>query len=269
MWQNRYILLNNRAVTKRRLLSLGKRDYSPSLSLCIALKESPHETRPTTPKYLISILAKLGALEYTPILIYILIFSPGFQRVSSKQCGVKNLPAKTMSALQLPTLLCGTTESLLVTGKMLWPCVSKLSANLLALCLPPRSQAAHRLRLCLPESSVCLHTHTEGRLTWAVLFQGALCTLSCAVSFWCFSGTLLHFLFPFPLLHSCLYSTTEHLLPLQSLRNIWSDSCLMANNPEDWKNLFLTCHVNTSAPFPSSWYSRIPLNPFLVWCCIF
>jgi len=51
-------------------------------------------------------------------------------------------------------------------------------------------------------------------LTWTVLFLTVLCTLSCAMSYWHFSGTLLH-LFYF-IFHCCipLYSKIKHLLSL-------------------------------------------------------
>lgn len=71
-----------------------------------------------------------------------------------------------MSALRLPTLLCRTTESLLVTVKMLWQRVSKLLAKLLVLSFLPTSQATQRLRPSLPLLSLCpqarMHTECTG-----------------------------------------------------------------------------------------------------------
>lgn len=88
------------------------------------------------PQYRISILAKLGTQGYAPILTYALIFSLGFHRINSKQCGLKNLPAETTSALQLLTLLSWTTESLLITVENVLTVCLKVTCRTFGFVLP-------------------------------------------------------------------------------------------------------------------------------------
>lgn len=92
------------------------------------------------------------------------------------------------------------------------------------------------------------HAHRMHRLTGAALFPRVLCTLSCAVSYWRFSGTLLHFLISFPtVVFFSLFHNWTFVSPSISKKHlIWFLS--HGQQPRRLKKLFLTCHVNTSAP---------------------
>lgn len=131
-----------------------------------------------------------------------------------------------------------------------WNCfgsVSKLFAKLLVLSLRPTAQATHRDCLShAPSVSTHTHAHRMHMLTWALLFPRALCTLSCAVSYWHFSGTLLYFLISFPTIVFSLFHNWTFASPSISKKHlIWF--LPYGQQPRRLKNLFLTCHINTSA----------------------
>lgn len=133
---------------------------------------------------------------------------------------------------------------------MFWQCVSKLLAEHLVLFCMPISQATYKLRLAFSHMlSTCIHTHVQTKYTDSheLCYFQQYCTLSCAMSYWHFSGTLLHLFISFSTAVFSLFHNQTFVFPLISKK------CLVwilthGQQLKGLKRVFQTCRVNASSP---------------------